>query len=79
MPWKISTKSKALTVDDENGCRVAQCSKDANVTDKQIENARLIAAAPAMLEGLKDAHPFISCDIMRAKIGKLIINLEGES
>lgn len=63
---------------------------DADITDTKDDciylseaDARLIAAAPKMLEALKDAHCYISDDKyadgeqVRLKIGKIIIEAEG--
>ncbi len=40
-------------------------------------NARLIAAAPELLEMLKNAYPFIEDRIFRARIGAVIAKAEG--
>jgi hypothetical protein len=37
-----------------------------------LANARLIAAAPELLEALKTAHAHIADDVLRASIGNLI-------
>jgi len=45
---------------------------------KEMEaNARLIAAAPDLLESLKDAYPHIGDDALRARIGAVICKAEG--
>lgn len=41
-------------------------------------NARLIEAAPKMLEALKDIHPHIADDNLRAEIGNIIMKAEGK-
>ena len=51
-------------------CRVQ--SRDSWIEESEA-NAELIAAAPAMLEALKDAHPHISNDALRKRIGRIII------
>ena len=38
----------------------------------------LIALSPEMLDALKDAHPHIADDALRARIGNLIAKAEGE-
>jgi hypothetical protein len=40
-------------------------------------NARLIAAAPEMLEALKDAYPHIANDALRERVGNLIADATG--
>jgi hypothetical protein len=48
-PWEVR-QVKALTVySKKTGCRIAQCSKDEKYTESQLRNARLIAAAPTLL------------------------------
>lgn len=42
-------------------------------------NALLIATAPEMLEALKEAHPYITSDIVRAKVGNIIVKATGEN
>lgn len=41
-------------------------------------NARLIEAAPKMLEALKDVYPHIADDNLREEIGNIIIKAVGE-
>ena len=42
-------------------------------------NAAIICATPEMLEALKEAHPYITSDIIRAKVGNIIIKATGEN
>lgn len=41
-------------------------------------NKLLAAALPELLEALKDAHPHIADDALRARIGNLIVKATGE-
>lgn len=49
--------------------------------EKEVEerqaNKDLIAAAPELLEALKDAYPYIDNDALRTSIGDLIAKAEG--
>ena len=57
---------------------VAQVTQSDNVpTDQDLANANLIAAAPDLLDALKDAYPHIGDDALRARIGAVICNAEG--
>ena len=42
-------------------------------------NARLILAAPDLLEVLKDAYPYVKDDALRTKMGALIVKAEDSS
>lgn len=45
----------------------------------RIEDAELIAAAPEMLNALKDVHPFLPDSLMRTYIGNLIVKASGQA
>lgn len=52
------------------------CGQEQRYIDEcteRLANARLIIAAPNMLEALKDAHPYITDDRVRAIVGAAIM------
>jgi hypothetical protein len=81
-PWKIThTALNGYRVSDSTGWGVAVVLKDTN----DEANARLIAAAPLMLELLKQIadwpFPFLSgagIDEVRELAGKMVEKVEGE-
>ncbi len=81
-PWKIThTALNGYRVSDSMGWGVAAILKDTN----DEANARLIAAAPEMLELLKQIadwpFPFLSgagIDEVRELAGKMVKKVEGE-
>ena len=81
-PWKIThTAINGYRVSDSTGWGVAAILKDTN----DEANARLIAAAPEMLELLKQIadwpFPFLSgagIDEVRELAGKMVKKVEGE-
>lgn len=46
--------------------------------DEQRANAHLIATAPELLEALVGVHPYIADDIVRKRVGRLIMKARGE-
>lgn len=59
---------------------VAVVISDVALLANKVEaNARLIAAAPEMLEALKDAYPFVADDTIRIHVGTIIAKAEGRS
>ncbi len=74
-PWEASTE------DCFNGWWAIRQSGGVEVGNgdggHSIEDARLIAASPCMLESLKDAYSHIEDDTLHARIGAVIAKAEG--
>ena len=80
-PWRVAPASLyangGLNIDAVNTnqyvCHVAGAGSD----DRAKADAVLIAAAPDLLDALKDAYPHIADDALRQRIGALIAKTEG--
>jgi hypothetical protein len=74
-PWSYDEESGEVTTKDRAGywgpshCPVIVCTVESL---DGIDNGPLIAAAPEMLDALKDAYPYVRDDALRARIGSLI-------
>ena len=79
-PWRVAPASlypSGINIDSVSVNKYV-CLVAGNRDDKQgMEDARLIAAAPELLEALKDAYPYIADDALRQRIGALIAKTEG--
>jgi hypothetical protein len=74
-PWIVrQNRDCSLDFFGESGRMAFLCN--ARLTN-QDANARLIAAAPEMLEALKDAYPYIADNALRERVGNLIANATG--
>ena len=76
-PWSFYTEPQpnGCPIVGAKGLMIAQLAHSINYNDQAetaIANARLIAAAPELLEALKTAHAHIADDVLRASIGNLI-------
>ena len=74
-PWK-ATHCTVSAPETEDRLGFTFNVRNGNRDDTKA-NARLIAAAPDMLEALKDAYPHIENDALRSRIGALIIAATG--
>lgn len=82
-PWSYDAESGLVLTKDRTGDWTATfpylstevCS--VNPLDNDIDNGPLLAAAPEMLELLKDAYPYIRDDALRMRIGALIAKVDG--
>lgn len=56
-PWHIGLRqpSSDKFIYGSNGGEVADCNMESNFPEENLANARLIAAAPELLEALRDA------------------------
>ncbi len=76
-PWSFYTEPQpnGCPIVGAKGLMIAQLAHSINYNDQAetaIANARLIAAAPELLEALKTAHAHIADDVLRASIGNII-------
>ena len=76
-PWSFYTEPQpnGCPIVGAKGLMIAQLAHSINYNDQAetaIANARLISAAPDLLEALKTAHAHIADDVLRASIGNLI-------
>jgi len=80
-PWHYGLKSEKtwnVGVYAPDGSEVAHIAvRSAFVSHRRDADARLIAAAPDLLESLKDAYPHITDDVLRARAGAAIAKAEG--
>lgn len=74
MPWKNRESATHITVIGANNETLFHDDKRLPLV---VGDALLIAVAPELLEALKDAHPHVADDSLRARIGNLIAKAEG--
>jgi hypothetical protein len=79
---RAAIKADEFEIRDENSsggyAPIAKVKGDKRSTIEQAAaNARLIAAAPDLLEALKDAYPYIADNALRERVGNLIADATG--
>ena len=79
-PWQIDESGSSISSDavtdlallNMANVRFSWGGSDFATRSHRLANARLIAAAPELLEALKTAHAHIADDVLRASIGNII-------
>ena len=61
-PWAIRENSATIIAKDKGDCWVTRAKAYGHNPEEITANARLIAAAPEMLNALKEAHDFLIAD-----------------
>jgi hypothetical protein len=71
-PWAVCKSQKRVSVWSIDQIHIVDLVPTNIIKNQHLDNARLIAAAPDLLDALKDAYPYIQNDALRERVGNTI-------